>query len=82
MDTILPLKLGLLTFLSLELRVQKYKRIDMQALIEEAARYDQALSEKEKSILSAAEDLFAEKGASDTPTDEIAKRAGVTEREP
>jgi TetR/AcrR family transcriptional regulator len=60
--------------------VRKYKEIDMQALIEEAARYDQALSQKEKSILSAAEGLFAEKGASDTPTAEIAKKAGVTER--
>jgi AcrR family transcriptional regulator len=49
-------------------------------LIQEATRYDQALSEKEKAILSAAENLFAEKGASDTPTAEIAKTAGVTER--
>lgn len=60
--------------------MRKDKRINMQDLIEEAARYDQALSEKEKSILSAAEGLFAEKGASDTPTAEIAKKAGVTER--
>jgi TetR/AcrR family transcriptional regulator len=60
--------------------VRKDKRINMQDLIEEAARYDQALSQKEKSILSAAEGLFAEKGASDTPTAEIARKAGVTER--
>ncbi len=60
--------------------MRKDKRINMQDLIEEAARYDQALSQKEKSILSAAEGLFAEKGASDTPTAEIAKKAGVTER--
>lgn len=60
--------------------MQKYKRIDLKILVEEAARYNQALSEKEKSILSAAEDLFSEKGASDTPTAAIAKKAGVTER--
>lgn len=60
--------------------MRKDKRINMQDLIEEAARYDQALSQKEKSILSAAEGLFAEKGASDTPTAEIARKAGVTER--
>lgn len=59
---------------------QNYKRIDMKTLLEEASLYDQALSEKEKSILAAAESLFAEKGASDTPTAEIAKKAGVTER--
>jgi TetR/AcrR family transcriptional regulator len=59
---------------------QNYKRIDMKTLLEEADLYSQALSEKEKSILAAAESLFAEKGASDTPTSEIAKKAGVTER--
>jgi AcrR family transcriptional regulator len=60
--------------------VRKDEKIGMQDLIEEAARYDQTLSQKEKSILSAAEVLFAEKGASDTPTAEIARKAGVTER--
>ncbi len=60
--------------------MRKDRKIDMQDLIEESARYDQALSQKELSILSAAEDLFAKKGASDTPTAEIAKKAGVTER--
>lgn len=60
--------------------MRKDRRIDMQELIKESARYDQTLSQKEQSILSAAEDLFAEKGASDTPTAEIAKKAGVTER--
>lgn len=61
-------------------KAQKHKDINRQALIDEAARYDQALTQKEKSILAAAEGLFAEKGASDTPTAEIAKKAGVTER--
>lgn len=60
--------------------MRKDEKIGMQDLIEEAARYDQTLSQKEKSILSAAEVLFAEKGASDTPTAEIARKAGVTER--
>lgn len=62
------------------LRVRKYEKIDIQNLVEEAARYDQTLSQKERSILSAAEGLFSEKGYSDTPTAEIAKKAGVTER--
>jgi AcrR family transcriptional regulator len=59
---------------------RKPEGINIETLIQEATRYDQALSEKEKAILSAAENLFAEKGASDTPTAEIAKTAGVTER--
>lgn len=56
------------------------KEINFEILAEEATRYDQALSQKEKSIIAAAEILFSEKGASDTPTAEIAKKAGVTER--
>lgn len=60
--------------------MRKPKEINIKTLVQEATRYDQTLSEKEKAILSAAENLFAEKGASDTPTAEIAKRAGVTER--
>lgn len=60
--------------------MRKSKEINVKTLIHETTRYDQALSEKEKAILSAAENLFAEKGASDTPTAEIAKKAGVTER--
>ncbi len=60
--------------------MRKSKQINIESLIQETTRYEQALSEKEKSILTAAEDLFAEKGASDTPTAEIAKKAGVTER--
>lgn len=69
-----------ISLIQMELKVQKYKKIDIKTLIDEAARYDQALSEKEKSILSAAEVLFSERGASDTPTAAIAKKAGVTER--
>lgn len=60
--------------------MRKPKEINIKTLVQETTLYDQALSEKEKAILSAAENLFAEKGASDTPTAEIAKRAGVTER--
>jgi TetR/AcrR family transcriptional regulator len=60
--------------------MKKAKQINIETLIEESTRYEQTLSEKEKSILTAAENLFAEKGASDTPTAEIAKKAGVTER--
>lgn len=60
--------------------MRKPKEINFETLAEEATRYDQVLSEKEKSIITAAEVLFSEKGASDTPTAEIAKKAGVTER--
>ncbi len=60
--------------------MRKPKEINVETLVQESTRYDQALSEKEKAILFAAESLFAEKGASDTPTAEIAKKAGVTER--
>lgn len=60
--------------------MRKSKEINLETLVQETTHYDQALSEKEKAILSAAESLFAEKGASDTPTAEIAKKAGVTER--
>jgi TetR/AcrR family transcriptional regulator len=60
--------------------MRKQREINFETLAEEATRYDQALSEKEKSIIAAAEILFSEKGASDTPTAEIAKKAGVTER--
>lgn len=60
--------------------MRKPKGINIKTLVQEKTLYDQTLSEKEKAILSAAETLFAEKGASDTPTAEIAKKAGVTER--
>lgn len=60
--------------------MRKPKEINFETLVEEATRYDHALSQKEKSIITAAEVLFSEKGASDTPTAEIAKKAGVTER--
>jgi len=60
--------------------MRNQKEINFETLAEEATRYDQALSQKEKSIIGAAEILFSEKGASDTPTAEIAKKAGVTER--
>ncbi|WP_042142216.1 TetR/AcrR family transcriptional regulator [Paucisalibacillus sp. EB02] len=40
---------------------------------------DQNLTEKQKGILAAATDLFAEKGYAATSTSEIAKKAGVAE---
>lgn len=60
--------------------MRKSKEINFETLAQEAIRYNQVLSEKEKSIITAAEVLFSDKGASDTPTAEIAKKAGVTER--
>lgn len=60
--------------------MRKSKEINFETLAQEAIRYNQVLSEKEKSIITAAEALFSDKGASDTPTAEIAKKAGVTER--
>ena len=64
----------------MERRLKKDRGIDISSLVKETTRYDHALTDKERAILAAAEDLFAEKGASDTPTAEIAKKAGVTEK--
>lgn len=52
----------------------------MQALLREYELYAHPSSEKQKDILAAAEKLFSELGYERTPTAEIAKKAGVTER--
>ncbi|WP_339251391.1 TetR/AcrR family transcriptional regulator [Sporosarcina sp. FSL W8-0480] len=48
-------------------------------LIEEMLQEDESLTEKQKQILVAATELFAEKGFAASSTNEIAKKAGVAE---
>ena len=54
--------------------------IDLNSLSEELAQYEGPLTEKQRDILAAAEDLFAKNGFAETPTAEIAREAGVTEK--
>jgi TetR/AcrR family transcriptional regulator len=60
--------------------MRKNEKLSLENLIKEQDLYDNPLTEKQKDILLAAEKLFSEFGYSDTPTAEIAKKAGVTER--
>jgi TetR/AcrR family transcriptional regulator len=53
---------------------------DLESLASELELYDNPLTEKQRDILRAAEDLFAKKGFAGTPTAEIAREAGVTEK--
>lgn len=55
------------------------KQPDLLKQILNVTEKDQHMSEKQKKILQAATELFAEKGFSATSTNEIAKRAGVAE---
>ncbi|MDW0116931.1 helix-turn-helix domain-containing protein [Sporosarcina thermotolerans] len=48
-------------------------------LLEEMLQEDESLTEKQKQILVAATEMFAEKGFAATSTNEIAKKAGVAE---
>lgn len=48
-------------------------------LLEEMLQEDENLTEKQKQILIAATEMFAEKGFAATSTNEIAKKAGVAE---
>ena len=54
--------------------------IDLKSLAAELERYENPLTEKQQDILKAAEELFAKKGFAETPTAEIARVAGVTEK--
>lgn len=54
--------------------------IDLEAMARELDLYDRPLTEKQRNILDAAEELFANKGFAETPTAEIARKAGVTEK--
>jgi AcrR family transcriptional regulator len=54
--------------------------VDLEAMARELDLYENPLTEKQRSIIEAAETLFAEKGFAETPTAEIARQAGVTEK--
>jgi TetR/AcrR family transcriptional regulator len=58
----------------------KNEKLSLNNLLSESELYDNPLTEKQKDILTAAEKLFSEQGYSDTPTAQIAKSAGVTEK--
>ena len=55
-------------------------KTDLAAMLEELELYDNPVSEKQRSILGAAERLFSARGFDGTSTASIAKEAGVTER--
>lgn len=55
-------------------------KLTLKLLQNEFEAYKNPQSEKEKDIVSAAEDIFAELGFSGATTAELAKRAGTTER--
>ncbi|XDD43043.1 TetR/AcrR family transcriptional regulator [Leptospira sp. WS60.C2] len=55
-------------------------RLTLKLLQNEFESYQNPRSEKEKDIVYAAEDIFAELGFSGATTAELAKKAGVTER--
>lgn len=54
--------------------------VDLDSLARELELYENPPTEKQRDILRAAEELFAQQGFSDTPTAEIARKAGVTEK--
>jgi AcrR family transcriptional regulator len=54
--------------------------LDLESMWKEFELYENPATEKQKAILEAAETLFSEKGFNASPTAEIAKKAGVTER--
>ncbi|MDH5694386.1 MAG: TetR/AcrR family transcriptional regulator [Gammaproteobacteria bacterium] len=54
--------------------------LELSALKQEVEAFDQQLPEKQKKIVEVAERLFGQKGFAATPTAEIAKEAGTTER--
>lgn len=54
--------------------------VDLESILREANLFENPLTEKEADILRAASELFNEQGYSNSPTAEIAKRAGVTEK--
>lgn len=60
--------------------MRKKFTLDIEALKKELDLYDNPETEKQKHILEAAEALFGDKGFDATPTAEIARKAGVTER--
>ena len=53
---------------------------DLDSLAAEQALYEKPLTDKQRDILRAAEELFAKKGFAGTPTAEVAREAGVTEK--
>ncbi|EKJ86727.1 regulatory TetR family protein [Leptospira meyeri] len=55
-------------------------KLTLKLLQNEFSAYQNPESEKEKDIVEAAEDVFAELGFAGATTAELAKRAGVTER--
>ncbi|TGM01784.1 TetR/AcrR family transcriptional regulator [Leptospira jelokensis] len=55
-------------------------KLTLKLLQNEFEAYQNPRSEKEKDIVDAAEDVFAEQGFSGATTAELAKQAGVTER--
>ncbi|MEZ4750432.1 MAG: helix-turn-helix domain-containing protein [Bdellovibrionota bacterium] len=54
--------------------------LDVRSLIREFELYENPASQKQKSILEAAETLFSERGFDASSTAEIARRASTTER--
>lgn len=53
---------------------------DLESLLQEARQYDNPLTEKQRDILHAAEQLFSSGGFTETSTAAIAKAAKVTEK--
>lgn len=55
-------------------------QLDIESLVKEYYLYESPISSKQADIINAAEKLFILKGPNNTPTAEIAKQAGVTEK--
>lgn len=60
--------------------MQEPFKFSFKEFLEQTNLYEHPLSQKQRDIIAAAEALFSEKGFSESPTAEIAKKAGVTER--
>lgn len=60
--------------------MQKAARVSVRDLEEEAKKFLEPRSEKEKAVLEAALSLIGERGIDGATTAEIARRAGVTEK--
>lgn len=55
-------------------------KLDMENLLREYELYEKPQTQKQQDIVAAAEKLFGQRGFTETPTAEIARQAGVTEK--